>query len=399
MSESQTQSTNEDQASAPPARKPAPLKFKLALLFGSLLFCFLALEVALRVGGAKPQTATVLSSYFEFDSATGWIGRPDAVAQFTTTNFDVHISHDQTGLRHSGLDWPLSEDQQHAEEVVWCLGDSGTWGWGVDDGNTYVDHLNQLSDGRRVYRNLGMAGFSSVQQSLLLEQMLAKGHKPDRVMVLFCGNDVWENLDAENQDPPRAYFSVVDGKAEIQNLPVPPSRSWNVRAWFKKNSLAYNYLYFYAKSAQRGLKERRNAQESDDYPTSQDRYAEKIAKVNAMAQSNLDETDSSHPQQIALRAAYGKMKMLCDEHEVEFVVASEVPRKNLARICASVGVPLLDISAPWHEHFASSDEPEQTNFATDPHYNELGHQLLATGIHEQLQKLQVATRDGQQPKR
>ena len=112
-----------------------------------------------------------------------------------------------------------------------------------------------------------------------------------------------------------------------------------------------------------------------------------------MAQSNLDQTDSSDPQQIALRAAYGKMKALCDEHQIEFAIASEVPRKNLARICASVGVPLLDISAPWREHFASSDEPEQTNFATDPHYNELGHQLIANGIHEQLEKLRVAAGD------
>ena len=128
---------------------------KLSLMCGSLLVTFLLVEAGMRLAGAKPQTATVLSTYFEFNELTGWRGKPNAASQFTTTNFDVFITHDADGYRRCGYDQPIATDAASPHRVVWVLGDSGTWGWGVNDGKTYVDLLNKMStDGTR-YRNLG----------------------------------------------------------------------------------------------------------------------------------------------------------------------------------------------------------------------------------------------------
>jgi len=206
-----------------PARKrgKGPLWAKLALLFGSVAAMFLIAELSLRAIGAKPMSATALSTYFHFDDGTGWAGRPNAESQFATTNFDVHIKHDADGLRCCGLRSSIKDDAHREEEVVWCLGDSGTWGWGVEDGATYVDRLNQMSKEDRIFRNLGHSAFSSVQQYLQLKGFFEKGYKPDLVMILFCSNDLDENVDDKDQRPPRAYYKVENGKAALCNYPVP----------------------------------------------------------------------------------------------------------------------------------------------------------------------------------
>ncbi|MBI2826006.1 MAG: hypothetical protein HYX69_15080 [Planctomycetia bacterium] len=349
-----------------PARKClSRFAARLALVAGSVIFTLLAMEVGLRAIGAKPKTATVLSTYFSYSSATGWGGRPNAECQFTTSDFDVFVSHDADGLRHCGLDSAIADDARHTSEVVWCLGDSGTWGWGVDDGQTYVDLLNRASDGEYVFRNLGASGFSTAQELCLLKDRFERGQKPARVVILFCVNDLPENLDGRH--PPRPYFEVVDGQAELRNSPTPASRRWNFQAWMKTRSLAYNYIDFYGMSAKKRLRE----------------WRRKDAAYRSATPFGENEQEW-----VALREGYRRIGALCDAHEVRFAVANEMEPANLARqrlekTCRELGIAYLDLSGPWQRN-AAAEHPEPTSFKYDPHYNALGHQLLAEGLFHEL---------------
>ena len=397
-------------------RRLALTAAKLSLLGMSILVALAGIELALRATGAKPLTATALSAYFEFSPETGWIGRPHSAANFTTAAFDAFISHDATGLRRCGREGALDDDGHFEGEVVWCLGDSGTWGWGIDDGYTYVDLLNEIDGEARLYRNFGMCGYSSVQQWLLLKDFFARGQRPDRVVILFCGNDLEENLDKWSQDPPRPYFEVIDGTLELQNYPVRPSHNWNARAWFKKHSLAYNYLNYYLIRAKNRLREWRNptapvvqpgvpADAPTDAPTEQDAAQEMLAAATSGAAHGATGGESAatlplgaqFPEPLAtqLRAlgeAYRLTKALCDEYGVELAVATEshVQADWLRQVCTPIDVPVLDLWRHWHAYLATHDEP--TSFHTDPHFNRLGHRLLAESIRSELTRLDVAAR-------
>lgn len=367
-----------------PSRRRAkgPLWARLSLLFGTLAIMFAIAEVSLRAIGAKPMSATVLSTYFQFDDATGWAGRPDAECQLTTTNYEVYIKHDADGLRCCGLTSSIKDDAQREEEVVWCLGDSTTWGVGVEDGATYVDHLNQMSKGDRVFRNLGHCGFSSVQQFLQLKRFFEKGYKPDLVMVLFCSNDLADNVDDKDQRPPRAYYKVENGKAALCNYPVPPAGAYGLKVWLKTNSLAFNYLNFCANSAKVYLRGK--------HRRSQDHHL-----VHCCGSLKMDPESVSPDQLIAFREAYTSMAGLCKEHDVGFVMAGLEDSNVVAPICDEVGVPVLDASKLFRQHLASSETPAPLGFPTDPHFNELGHRLIAEAIDSELCDLSIAEVSGE----
>ena len=108
-----------------------------------------------------------------------------------------------------------------------------------------------------------------------------------------------------------------------------------------------------------------------------------------MTETSIDTADESDPQQIAIRAAYAKIKKLCDDNNVTFAAATEAHNDFLPRICAAISAPLLDLSEPWRKHFESGN-PEPTNFRTDPHYNDVGHRLLATALHDHFENQRMA---------
>ncbi len=376
--ESQVPRQNKPEAQVPPAGKRKAVLFiaKLALSVTSLVILFLLAEAALRLVGAKPQTATVLTSYFQFNSQTGWTGRPNAASRFCTTNFDVFITHTADGLRRCGLDMPIDEDDGSESEVVWCMGDSGTWGWGVGHGETYVERLNNMTHDSRIYRNLGMCGFSSVQQYFLLKENLELDRIPDQVVLLFCENDLGENLDKKDQDPPRPYLEEVGGRFDIQNYPTPVSRGWNMRKWLKNKSLAYNHLDFHIMRAKTAINERRKRPVST-------RNAELVA---------IEDSPERLSQYRALKTVYGMIDELCDQYNVRFAVAAWHPDElaTVSRVCGELKVPVLDITRRFQRHYQSSKEPAPIRFKTDPHLNALGHQFLAEGIHRELERLRMA---------
>ena len=357
-------------------RKAVLFAAKLALSGTSLVIVFLIAEAALRLGGAKPQTATALTSYFQFSSQTGWTGRPNAASRFCTANFDVFITHTADGLRRCGLDRTIDEDDGSESEVVWCMGDSGTWGWGVGHGESYVERLNSTTDNSRIYRNLGMCGFSSIQQYFLLKENLELDRIPDQVVLLFCDNDLGENLDKKDQDPPRPYLEEVGGRFEIQNYPTPVSRRWNMRKWLKNKSLAYNHLNFHIMCAKKAFNDRRK---------------QRVSMRNAEFVATEDSPERLF-QYRALKTVYGMIDELCDQYNVRFAVAAWHPDElaTVSRVCGELNVQVLDISRLFQRHYQSSKEPAPIRFRTDPHLNALGHQFLAEGIHHELERLHMA---------
>jgi lysophospholipase L1-like esterase len=355
---------------------------RATLLLGSLALTLASLEMGLRLISAKPKTVTVLSSFFESSPSLGWIGSPQAASRFASTEFDVAVTHDADGLRSCGLSSRIADDQREPKEVVWVLGDSGTWGWGVDDGKTYVDHLNTHAAGQTLYRNLAICGASSVQQMLVLKQRFEQGQQPDRVMVLYCNNDLYENVDQLNQDPPRPYFDVQQDEVVLRNYPVPETNGWRARTWLKKNSLAYNHLHFNLSMARKRFKAWRGSA-AKPQPASQT-----VAEVPAAAPAEAPPKQ----QLIALRAAYRQMHQLCEQHGVALAIASESAGciENLRPICDAENLTLLDLSGYWQAHLGKTDE--EARFPTDPHYNELGHRLLAEAMIEQLEQVRVGER-------
>lgn len=105
------------------------------------------------------------------------------------------------------------------------VGDSFTFGLGVEDDQTFAHQLALLTDqSSRPVVNLGVPGYSTDQEVLLLEEVIDE-LKIDHVMLLVCLiNDVFDNqrlfpLQAMHGKP--RFRLDDDGELQLENVPVP----------------------------------------------------------------------------------------------------------------------------------------------------------------------------------
>ncbi|MDD2806752.1 MAG: SGNH/GDSL hydrolase family protein, partial [Elusimicrobiales bacterium] len=101
-----------------------------------------------------------------YDQRLGWRMAADWHGRHRHYDFDVRYSTNPFGLRGA---WPRREAGKRRYAL---LGDSFTFGLGVDDGETFAARLNQETPGA-VFLNIGLAGYSTDQQYLYLKDRLA----------------------------------------------------------------------------------------------------------------------------------------------------------------------------------------------------------------------------------
>lgn len=130
------------------------------------------------------------------------------------------------------------------ERVVFCLGNSFTYGVGADKDNSYPIQLegilNKQGSGSRfkVY-NMGVPGYNSVQILKKLRAVVSL-HKPDVVIVLCGGNDNW-NFDGMELQFGDRLMRIIFSRLKI----------------FKMSSIiSENMRYMTAKNSAMGAKDR-----------------------------------------------------------------------------------------------------------------------------------------------
>lgn len=84
---------------------------------------------------------------------------------------------------------------------ILCIGDSFTYGWGVDTRDSYPRQLEERlnnSDLGVIFKvfNLGVPGSNSSQHLMYLEDILERYKKPDLVILLTGTNDSWNLADS-----------------------------------------------------------------------------------------------------------------------------------------------------------------------------------------------------------
>src|SRR5690606_5372855 len=110
-----------------------------------------------------------------------------------------------------------SRRTHHTDErpVVLVLGDSFTFGHGVDYERTFVASLAAREPELR-FVNEGVPGYGPVQYRQLLELALARGTRPRAVfVVLFVGNDFQDCI--WSKDLP-VYEGVLGARAGVKDL-------------------------------------------------------------------------------------------------------------------------------------------------------------------------------------
>jgi hypothetical protein len=141
----------------------------------------------------------------------GFLLEPDSRTRHLTVDFDVQVVTNSLGLRGPEVVVPKPADRYR----VLALGDSFTFGWGVelhDAWPTIMARELHATDVRSVEVVVaGVPGWSPLQQFVFLEQRGLE-LQPDLVLWQLCSNDLleMERLDAEF-DARRLPVAVAEG--------------------------------------------------------------------------------------------------------------------------------------------------------------------------------------------
>ncbi|MCP5140794.1 MAG: SGNH/GDSL hydrolase family protein [Gammaproteobacteria bacterium] len=196
---------------------------------GSALLLIVSTGLALAVAEyvLRAQRAEVESSddmdpgLLRYDANLGWTLKPLWRGRHRHHDFDVGYSTGIDAWRHT----PAADRKLPGRDVVW-VGDSFTFGLGVNDGDTFVERINASQAAVR-HVNAGIPGVSTDQEMLLIERRVLPMNPAEVVLVVYLANDLFDNrlpfpLQADNAKP---YFTLTaEGVLEARNIPVPRSR-------------------------------------------------------------------------------------------------------------------------------------------------------------------------------
>jgi lysophospholipase L1-like esterase len=218
-------------------RRPLGLWWKRSVLaIGSSLFCLAALELALRLISPVKTFVNPLNAFHQSDPEVGWIGSPNLQARFRKVDFDVLVRHDARGFRAR----QATVQPKTNSPVIAVLGDSFTWGWGVENGSVFTDVLqNELGPDFDV-QNLGVNAYGTVQELLLLQGRLKRGLRPRYLLLMVFQNDFYDNIDASGRRP---WLAVLGTNVTLQGYPVTRQVISPARRLLRQSVLACSLAY------------------------------------------------------------------------------------------------------------------------------------------------------------
>ena len=201
----------------------------LLILIG-LLFPLSVIEGLLRVFGPDWLDLRMreidLNETVFFDSDSGWplecieincyMFAPNSEFQVVTQEYSHTVNIDRGGYRSNGdLTYGYSK-------TVPILGDSFTFGLGVEDSETFVSLLDTMSTIR--YLNLGIPGNSIAQHIDIVERRHHElGEPSNYVFVFFVGNDFQNIVESHIMSSKKDVVDIGDG-SDMDYYPTTTSK-------------------------------------------------------------------------------------------------------------------------------------------------------------------------------
>jgi hypothetical protein len=213
--------------------------FSCCTLFLAVFLALVAGEVLVRV--IAPQRDAM--RWFESNERYGFLMKPNFRQdyRYLDSNFTMIVETNSLGLRDEEYDL----DAIYVGRIL-LLGDSFTFGDGLNVGDIFASRLRKLLDGdggRWLVVNAGHGGWGTLQQTRYAVERFEL-FRPDVLVVTFCGNDADDDLRFTHglNDSDRGAVSLP-GKVFIRNNShlyrfLATRLTVYVHTWILRNKLA-----------------------------------------------------------------------------------------------------------------------------------------------------------------
>ncbi len=185
----------------------------------SILVVLVVSEILLRFKKTHIESSDHLDyGMTVYDNYLGWKLAPNWNGKHKHYDFDVSYSINSNGFRND-----FNAKRGDGGRSYAFVGDSFTFSFGVNDNETFIQLLNAQDTQDNIYYNFGVPGYSTDQESLLIQRKVIH-FSPDVVLlVVYLGNDLFDNelpypLQANRAKP---YYELISDELVLRNIPVP----------------------------------------------------------------------------------------------------------------------------------------------------------------------------------
>ncbi len=290
------------------------------------------------------------------DPRLGWTLRPDARDRHRLDgNFDVEYRIDSQGFREIAY-------AGAAQRSLWIFGDSYTFGFGVENEETWPAVLARryLREGIRVV-NVGVSGYGVIQMYGRLQDLSDALRPGDVVLFAPIAEDLQRSLEDFSyvslllfQERTRGWRFPRFEDGTLRGMPI--DGSWNrIRALFL-NALVSEGIFRFVNRA--------------------------ITGPAVLAEG---------------RAVVAAARELCSAQRVEFVLTFLPKVKEIRRGRYDLDLSSFEYLELWQHFPAEPEALERIRFPTNAHWNPAGHAVAARAVARALAEVGVLRPDELQP--
>ena len=298
--------------------------------------------------------------------ALGFTMNPAFRGRFRQAEFDTDVRFNSAGLR----------DREHGVKPpgtkrLVVLGDSYTFGWGVDEGERFTDRLeDRLRDAAPGVWDVVRAGTNAYATTHERAWMQAYGWGlgPDLVVLQFCmGNDFADNRGVR--------YRIEDGYLVSANADSARAEEKGLKGWLRTRSHLYLFLRSLVKQPGVGRAERVRAE---------------IEAFNALADRGADATGAALEGLAADARGHGVPLVVAVVPMRHQIVEArdldprlvEHPNRLVSELASKAGLPVIDLLPAFRES-ALAGGPA-LYFRSDPHWTAEGHRLAGDALFDSL---------------
>ena len=221
---------------------------KVGLFVGTFFLMMVVLEVILRLTKEPPWEPDLVpfrvepgERLYEDDPIMGYCLKPGRFTVTMADGFPVQTTHLPSRERATG-----GTNQLSGRSEIWIFGCSYTYGWSVNDEETFPWLTQQALPSFRV-RNFGVPGYGNLHGLLRFREELKKGVSPKMVVLVYAsfhdernaGLRGWQksliaprNGNIGHQAQPRATLDS-EGNLKVSEHPeefweLPGMRTWSI---------------------------------------------------------------------------------------------------------------------------------------------------------------------------
>jgi hypothetical protein len=383
-------------------QKPRLLLGGLLILIG-LLLPLSVIEGLLRVFGPDWLDLRMqeidLNETVYFDSDAGWplecselncyMFASNSKFQVVTQEYSHAVNIELGGYRSNGA---LTYDDR---VTIPILGDSFTFGLGVEDNETFVSLLDRMSTIR--YLNLGIPGNSITQHIDIVERRHHElGDPSNYVFVFFVGNDFQNILESHIISSKKSGVDVDDG-SKVDYYPT-TSNKFNILSTINEyvmhnTFLSKLYVVQWVRHKLLMFVNRSSADLMDPIFLIIRKDKDYLADAKLVFENELKRLD-----RLSKKLHFDYVFLIIpDRHQIDsnllhlrseyYGIAHDkidtlIPNNLLAALFQSHGVPYIDVT----NCMANADDIESLFYVRDNHFTTQGHRVAATCMAKELER-------------